>query len=346
MITEATQRARRGEVLERREMRALISAVMRGEGSDADVRDLLVALHERGETVDEVAGAAQAMRDLAVELPRAPVGAVDTCGTGGDRSGTFNISTVAALVVAGCGVPVAKHGNRSATSRCGSADVLEALGVRLEEAPERAASAVQQIGIGFLFARACHPAMARVGPIRARLEHATIFNRLGPLTNPMGVRRQLVGVPSIDLVEPTLDVLAQLDCDAAWVCCGRDGLDEISLCAPTDVARLHEGRRDRFTLEPSAHFPICEADALRGGEPAENALIARGVLEGKSGPRRDVVLLNAAGALCVAGRAASIEEGLSLSSASIDGGHALGVLERWIAFHARAGDESGGAGAP
>jgi anthranilate phosphoribosyltransferase len=337
VIAEAAVRVRRGECLDRREMYELIRALMQGEGDDAAVQDLLVALHERGETVDELVGAAEAMRALALPLPEAPPGAIDTCGTGGDRSGTFNISPVAALVLAGASVPVAKHGNRSATSRCGSADVLEALGVRLDIEPEHMARSVEEVGIGFLFARTCHPAMARVAPIRARIPTPTLFNRLGPLTNPMRVRRQLIGVADPSLLDPTLDVLVALGAESAWVVHGRDGLDEITLTDATDVSRYLRGRRDRLTLEQGEHLPSCRPEALRGGEPEQNAHIAREVLSGKPGPRRDVVLLNAAAGLCVAGRAETIAEALPLAVRSIDSGAALDVLERWIAFTAALG---------
>jgi anthranilate phosphoribosyltransferase len=318
-------------------MYELIRALMQGEGDDAAVEDLLVALHQRGETVDEIAGAAEAMRALALPLPEAPPGAVDTAGTGGDRSGTFNISTVAALVLAGASVPVAKHGNRAATSRCGSADVLEALGVRLDIAPERMAQSVEEVGIGFLFARTCHPAMARVAPIRARIPTPTLFNRLGPLTNPMRVRRQLIGVADPALLDPTLDVLVALGAERAWVVHGRDGLDEVTLADATDVCSYVDGRRERFAVEEGAHLPSCRPEALRGGEPEENARIAREVLAGKPGPRRDVVLLNAAAGLCVAGRAETIDEALPLAARSIDSGAARDVLERWVAFTADSG---------
>ncbi|MCP4005350.1 MAG: anthranilate phosphoribosyltransferase [bacterium] len=332
MIREVLERVISGNEIPRAEMRALIVAVMNGEGDDLEIAGLLAALRTRGETVDEVTGAAQAMRELAVSLPPAPEGAIDTCGTGGDGSNSFNISTVSALVVAGLGVPVAKHGNRAASSKCGSAEVLEALGVRLDTAPERMAECVREVGIGFLFARACHPAMARVGPIRAKLGVRTIFNRLGPLTNPMGVKRQLVGVADASLLEPTLAALVELGAEVVWVVHGEDGLDEISLNAPTHVHRYDTGEHIVASIRPGEIFPAASASDLEGGDALENAEIARSILGGERGPRRNVVLLNAGAALCVAGRAVELPEGARLAAESIDQGRARGVLERFVAF--------------
>ncbi len=267
MIAAALARVQRGALLARAEMRDVVRAIASGEGDPAEIEALLVALHRRGESVDEVAGAADAMRALAVKLPGAPAGAVDVVGTGGDRAGTFNISTVAALAVAGAGVPVAKHGNRAATSACGSADVLEVLGVRVDAPPERMAAAVREVGFGFLFARACHPAMARVAPIRARIRHATLFNRLGPLINPMRVRRQLVGVAQPELLEPTRDALVALGSERVWVAHSEDGLDELSLAGPARVVAFADGRAERFPLDPGRWLPRAPVAALAGGDP-------------------------------------------------------------------------------
>ena len=337
MIGEVLEQVRRGESLEREQMHHVIREIMEGKASESDVEELLSLLHARGETLDEVVGAAQAMRELALPLPPAPPTAIDTCGTGGDASHTFNISTLAALVVAGAGLPVAKHGNRAATSRCGSADVLEALGVNLDIAPERMAESVHEIGIGFLFARACHPAMARVAPIRARLATPTIFNRLGPLTNPMGVKRQLVGVAQASLCAPTRDALVELGAETVWVVHARDGLDEVSTCDVSEFWIYADAEHSRFELEPGELLPRARLDELRGGDAAENAEIARRILEGESGPRRDIVLLNAAAALCVAGRAASLAEALEPAREAIDSGATKALLERWIAFCAEPG---------
>jgi anthranilate phosphoribosyltransferase len=332
VIGEALRKVSSGEKLSREEMRRVVDAVMRGDGEDVEIAALLAALRTRGETPEEVIGAAQAMRANAVELPEAPPEAVDTCGTGGDGANTFNISTVAAIVVAGAGVPVAKHGNRSATGRCGSAEVLEALGISLDLPPTRAAAAVREVGIGFLFARACHPAMARVAPIRSRLGIPTIFNRLGPLTNPMRVRHQLIGVADPEVMEPTVVVLRELGVAGAWVVHGRDGLDELSTCAQSDICFEREGTVSRETLEPGELLPRAEPRDLAGGDAPENAEIARGVLAGESGPRRDVVLLNAAAALCAAGAERDLRAGVERAAESIDSGCARSLLERWIAF--------------
>ncbi len=332
MIGQALGRVVEGGLLSRAEMRALIVAIMGGEGSELEIAALLSALRTRGESVDEVTGAAEAMRELAVKLPPAPPEAIDTCGTGGDGSNTFNISTVSALVVAGAGVPVAKHGNRAASSRCGSAEVLEALGVNLDTPPERMAECVREVGIGFLFARACHPAMARVAPVRSALGIRTIFNRLGPLTNPMRVSRQLVGVADASLLEPTLAALVELGARSAWVVHGGDGLDEISLCAPTHVHAYREGAHEIFSVRPGEIVAEAGPEDLVGGDADENAAIARRILAGGPGPQRDVVLLNAGAGLCVAGRTEELVEGARLAAESIDSGRASDALTRFVAF--------------
>lgn len=331
-IAEALRRVSAGETLSRRDMRGVIVAIMHREAEPVVVSALLAALRTRGETIDELAGAAEAMRSLALELPESPAGAIDTCGTGGDGAGTFNISTVAALVVAGAGVPVAKHGNRAATSRCGSAELIEALGVPIDGRPSRMAEAVKQIGIGFLYARACHPAMAAVGPIRAALPIPTLFNRLGPLTNPMRVRRQLLGVGHPEMMSGALDTLERLGSERVWVVHAEDGLDEISTCQPTQVYALEDGRTRRFAIEPERYVPRAGPEDLAGGDPEHNAAIARSVLAGEPGPRRDVVVLNAAAALCVAGLASELEEGVKRAGEAIDSGSARDLLERWVRF--------------
>jgi anthranilate phosphoribosyltransferase len=331
-MSAVLERALSGEPFARGEMRALVREIMSGALADVQVAALLAALRTRGETLDEVVGAAEAMRELAVRLPEAPAGAIDTCGTGGDGAGTFNISTVSALVVAGAGVPVAKHGNRAASSRCGSAEILEALGVAIETAPERMARAVSEVGIGFLYARMCHPAMARVAPVRAALGVRTLFNRLGPLTNPMRVRRQLVGVATAALVEPTLAALVELGAERVWVVHGEDGLDELSVSAPTRVATFENGRSERFIVAHGEIVPEASRAELEGGDAAENARIARALLAGEKGAKRDAVLLNSAAALCVAGRARDLREGAKLAADSLDSGHAAARLERFVAF--------------
>jgi len=328
----ALARAVEGVRFSRQEARELVRAIVSGEASDVEIAALLTALHARGETHDEVVGAAIALRELAVPLPEAPDGAVDTCGTGGDGAATFNISTLGALVVAGAGVPVAKHGNRAASSRCGSAELLEALGVHIEVDPVRMARAVREVGFGFLYARACHPAMARVAPVRVALGFRTLFNRLGPLTNPMRVRRQLVGVAQRELVEPTAAALAELGAESVWVVHSEDGLDEISLAAPTHVCARSGSHVERFTIGVGELFPRAETSELAGGGAAENARIAERVLGNEPGPQRNVVLLNAAAALCAAGRSASLADGVKLAEQSLAGGRARRVLHRLVAF--------------
>jgi anthranilate phosphoribosyltransferase len=327
--------------LTRAQMRDVVRSIMNREAPDLQVAALLAALRTRGESTDELAGAAEALRELAVPLPRAPAQAVDTCGTGGGAVPTFNVSTLAALVVAGTGVPVAKHGNRRATSACGSAELIEALGVSLSCTPQVMATAVQEVGIGFLFARACHPAFAAVAGVRSALGIPTLFNRLGPLVHPMGVRRQLVGVSSPEHVESTLEVLIELGAERAWVVHGEDGMDEISTSAPTRVASYVGGRREQFRIEPEQYVPAARPADVRGGEAAENAEIARAVLCGKLGPARDLVLINAGAALCVAGTAANLAEGIAAAARSIDSGAARARLARWVEFTRRACGEAG-----
>jgi anthranilate phosphoribosyltransferase len=332
VIGTALERVVSGASLSRAEMRDVVRAMLTEGTDDLQLAALLAALRARGETLDEVVGAAEAMRELALPLPQAPANAIDTCGTGGDGSNSLNLSTLAALVVAGAGVPVAKHGNRAASSRCGSAELLEALGVNVSAEPARMARAVVEVGMGFLFARACHPAMARVAPIRTRLGIRTIFNRLGPLTNPMRVRRQLVGVAERALLEPTLRALVELGAERAWVVHGEDGLDELSLGAPTQVLAFEDGAVRRFAIEPGQLFARASRERLAGGDVAANARLARAVLAGEKGAPRDAVLLNAAAALCVAGKAASLEDGASLAARSVDGGRAFAILERLAAY--------------
>ena len=338
MIPDVLERVVDGEVLKRGEANELVRAIMQGDGNELEIAGLLAAMRTRGESVEELIGAAQAMRELAVELPEAPEDAIDTCGTGGDGSNTFNISTVSALVVAGAGVPVAKHGNRAASSRCGSAEVLAALGVDLDAPPDLMAQSVQDVGIGFLFAPACHPAMARVAPIRSALGIRTLFNRLGPLTNPMGVRRQVVGVAVQDHMDAMLQALIELGTSRAWVVHGEDGLDEISISAPTRVLSYEAGQTQERRLQPDEIVPAADPEQLVGGDADENAEIARAILSGERGPRRDVVLLNAAAGLCAAERTASLEDGVQLAAETIDSGKAERLLASFVAF--TRGDEA------
>jgi anthranilate phosphoribosyltransferase len=293
---------------------------------------LLMALRVRGETVDEITGAVTAMRDKMLRVA-APADAIDVVGTGGDASGSFNISTCAALIVAGAGVPVAKHGNRALSSRSGAADVLAALGVNIDLSPEAISRCIKQAGIGFMFAPAHHPAMKNVGPTRVELGTRTIFNLLGPLSNPAGVKRQMVGVFSRQWIEPLALVLKNLGSESVWVVHGSDGLDEITTAGPTYVAALENGTVRTFEITPEElGLERVKPAALRGGSAKENAQALVDVLKGKGGALRDVAILNAAAALTVAGRAKDLKQGIALAQTSIDSGEAAGRLQRLVAI--------------
>ena len=325
-----------GQSLSQEEARQAFEFVMSGAASPAEIAGLLMALRVRGETVDEIAGAARAMRAKALKVS-APEGAIDTCGTGGDAKGTFNISTAAAFVVAGAGVPVAKHGNRSISSRSGSADVLKALGVNLEAPPEAISSCIHGCGLGFMFAPAHHAAMRHVAQVRAELGTRTIFNLLGPLANPASTKYQLVGVFGQEWVEPMAQVLGLLGTERAWVVHGEDGLDELTTAGISDVAVLDRGQVATFRVSPrNAGLPEAKPEDLIGGDAIENAAHIRALLGGLKGPFRDIVLFNAAAALLVAGKAQSLREGVALAAEAIDSGRALAVLDRLIALsHAK-----------
>ncbi len=315
---------------------AVFDRLMDGRLTPAQIAALAVALRMKGETAAELAGAAAAMRRHAVLIDTGGVPVVDTCGTGGDRAGTFNISTTAAFVVAGAGVPVAKHGNRAVTSRCGSADVLAELGVEIEAAPDRIEAALREVGIGFLFAPRLHPAMRHAAPVRRELGVRTLFNMLGPLANPAGARGQILGVFAPDLTEPFAAVLRELGSRRAFIVHGHDGLDEITVTAPTRVTELRDGRIRTCELDPlpliGAYHP---AAALQGGEPSVNAAITRRVLAGEPGAPRDIVLLNAAAGIVAGGRADSIEAGFELARQSLDSGRAAAALEALVEFGRR-----------
>jgi anthranilate phosphoribosyltransferase len=324
--------------LTREEAASVMRAVMAGDATPAQVGAILTALSMKGARSEELAGFAGAMREFAIPFPHGLAGPlVDTCGTGGDESGTFNVSTAAAFVVAGAGLPVVKHGNRSVTSRCGSADVLAALGARLEIPPERMAGVFRSAGIAFLYAPLYHPAMKQVAGIRQELGLRTIFNLLGPLTNPAGARIQLLGVYSPGLIGTMAEVLRLLGAERAMVVHGG-GLDEITTTGPTFVAELGEGGIREYTVAP-ADFGISLSgiEDLRGGDAAENARILREVLAGESGAARDAVLLNAGAAIFLGGLARSMAGGISLAEESIDTGTALGRLEAFIQRTAEAG---------
>jgi anthranilate phosphoribosyltransferase len=319
-----------GAALTREEAANAFEQMMAGEATPSQMGGLLMALRVRGETVDEITGAVSAMRGKMLRVS-APPDAIDVVGTGGDASGSYNISTCAAFIVAGAGVPVAKHGNRALSSRSGAADVLGALGVNIDLTPDQIAHCIRDAGIGFMFAPAHHPAMKNVGPTRAELGTRTIFNLLGPLSNPAGVRRQMVGVFSKQWTQPLAQVLKNLGAECVWVVHGSDGLDEITTSGPTSVAALENGTVRTFEISPAeVGLATVKPEALRGGDAAANAQALRRVLEGKDSPFREVALFNAAAALVVAGRAVTLKEGVHLAAHSIDSGEAEGRLDRLI----------------
>ena len=321
-----------GATLTREESSLVFERMMSGEATPSQMGAVLMALRVRGETVDEITGAVSTMRAKMLKVD-APANAIDVVGTGGDASGSYNISTCAAFIVAGAGIPVAKHGNRALSSRSGAADVLSALGVNIELSPEAVGRCVREAGLGFMFAPAHHPAMKNVGPTRVELGTRTIFNLLGPLSNPAGVRRQLVGVFSRHWIEPLAQVLKNLGSERVWVAHGSDGLDEITTSGPTAVAALEDGKVHVFEITPeSIGLKRVKADMLKGADAETNALALKAVLEGRDGPYRDVAVINAAAALVVAGAAADLKEGAALAQKSIDSGEAEGRLDRLIAI--------------
>ena len=320
-----------GATLSRDEAASAFAAMMSGEATPSQMGGLLMALRVRGETVDEITGAVAAMRGKMLKV-QAPADAIDVVGTGGDGSGSVNVSTCAAFIVAGSGVPVAKHGNRALSSRSGAADVLASLGVKIDLAPEKVGQCVKEAGIGFMFAPAHHPAMKNVGPTRVELATRTIFNLLGPLSNPAGVKRQMVGVFSRQWVQPLAQVLKNLGSDSAWVVHGSDGLDEITLTGPTSVAALENGSIRTFEVTPEdAGLTRSSPGSLKGGDADANAAALRSVLEGKPSPYRDVALLNAAAALIVAGKAKDLKEGVAIGTRTLDSGAAAAKLKQLVA---------------
>src|SRR5271165_2007746 len=360
MILDALHRlAHNSQSLGRDEARDVMSEVLTGKCTDAQIAALLIALRMKGETVEEIVGFAEAIRAAAAPLPirgadalvvsgtgrdalaeESPADSssvdaslVDTSGTGGDASGTFNISTATALVTAGAGVRVAKHGNRSISSKCGSADVVEALGVNIQLSPERAAQCLREVGICFLYAPNLHPAMKQVQAVRRELRMRTMFNLLGPLTNPARASGQVVGVYSLDLVEKLAEALSMLGLRRALVVHGLDGLDEITITGPTRVAEARDGIVRTYEVDPEEfgmkRSPI---ESIAGGDATDNAAIVREVLSGKKSPRRDVVLLNSAAALVAAGRADHVAEAIPLAAQSIDSGAAAGKLAALVSF--------------
>jgi anthranilate phosphoribosyltransferase len=351
IITEAVRALVDRKDLSRIEAAAAMEAIMSGAATNAQIAAFLTALRMKGETVEELIGFAQVMRQKAVKV-RTRAGEVvaatgtdremliDTAGTGGDASGTFNVSTATAFVVAGAGLKVAKHGNRSVSSLCGSADVVETLGINIELPPAKVGRCVDEVGIGFLYAPLLHTAMKHVMAARREMGIRTVFNMLGPLTNPAGANAQVIGVYSDALTEPLARVLAELGTLRAFVVHGADGLDEISNTGPSHICEVHEGVVRSSTVRPEDFgLPRASIQDLRGGDRAENALIIRQVLAGEAGPRRDIVLMNAAAALVVGGKARDFKEGVALAAQSIDSGAAAAKLAGLVALSQRLANE-------
>lgn len=319
-----------GRSLSRGETAVAMTEIMEGAATPAQIAGFVVALRAKGETTDEVVGLVETMREYAAPLD---VGdeVLDTCGTGGDRAGTFNVSTAAAIVCAGAGARVAKHGNRAASSKAGSADVLEALGVKIDLEPGRVRTCIDEVGIGFCFAPVFHPAMRHTGVPRRELGIATIFNFLGPLTNPAGARYQALGVSDPRMLDKMVETLERLGSRRVVAFRGEDGLDELSTTGPSKVVELSDGETRTYTFDPaSVGLQPAQKESLLGGDATENAALLRGVLDGERGPRRDIVVLNAAAGLVAAGRARDIAGGMLLAEEAIDSGRASALLDRWI----------------
>jgi anthranilate phosphoribosyltransferase len=314
------------------EAETAFTIIMSGQATEAQIGAFLMALRVRGETVDEITGAVRTMRAKALAV-KAPEGAIDVVGTGGDGSGTYNISTAAAIVVAGSGVPVAKHGNKALSSKSGAADVLTALGVNIDADLSLVERAIAEAGIGFLMAPRHHSAMKYVGPARVEMGTRTIFNLLGPLSNPAGVTRQFTGVFARDWIEPMANVLNNLGCEGAWIVHGSDGLDEMTTTGPTFVAELKAGKVTTFEVSPDdAGLGVASPEDLKGGDGAHNAKALTAVMDGEPGPYRDVTLYNAAAALIVAGKAKDLKQGVEIAAAAIDGGQAKAALDKMVAI--------------
>jgi len=333
MLRESLGKIVEGKNLDVEAMTEAVGAIMEGQATGAQIGAFLTALRLKGESEEEIAGAAMALRDRCVRLPGLDNDLgndlIDTCGTGGDGAGTINVSTLAAITAAGAGVRVAKHGNRSVSSLCGSADLLTAMGVRIDVSPEVAARCLKEAGFAFLFAPLYHPAMKSVAPVRQEMGIRTLFNLIGPLCNPAGVRRQVMGVYSEDLVEVIAGVLGKLGCQRAMVVASRDGLDEISVCAPTTVAHLYsDGAIEVKTLDPDdLGIKTHQLDSLKGGEPEYNAVLSLELLKGAHGAVRDAVIVNAGAAIAVSGKAPDMDEGVKMAGESLDSGRALTVLD-------------------
>lgn len=332
-IQEAIAKALERSDLTRSEAFEVMNEIMSGQSTDAQIAGFLVALRAKGETSEEIAGCAEAMRSHVVTVEPKRTDLVDVVGTGGDGQCTINISTAAALVAAAAGAGVAKHGNRAASSACGSADVLEALGFNLELTPERIARSIDELGFGFMFAQAHHPAMKYAGPVRKELATRTIFNILGPLTNPAGARCQMIGVYSKELLRPIAEALVQLGSERAFVVHGAGGLDELSPVGPNDVCEVRDGKVFERVIDPlELGVPRCELAELRGADPASNAAAIREIFQGSDGGRRNAVLLNAAGGIAAAGLAEDLAEGLQIATETVASRKADERLEQLIAF--------------
>jgi anthranilate phosphoribosyltransferase len=333
VIQELMARVLDGHDLTRDESREAMREIMQGDATQAQIAGFLIALRAKGETADEIAGCAEAMREHVLPVQPARDDLVDTAGTGGDGRHTLNISTAAALLAAAAGAGVAKHGNRAASSQTGSADVLEALGFNLDLEPERIAQSIDELGFGFMFAQAHHPAMKHAAPVRRELGTRTVFNVLGPLTNPARARAQVVGVYSPDLVRPVAEALAQLGSRRAFVVHGAGGIDELSPVGPSQVSEVVDGGvRDRMIDPRELGIECCELEALRGGTPDENAAAIRRIFAGERGGGRDAVLLNAAGAIAAGGHAADLKEGIALAREALDSGAAARRLDELVEF--------------
>jgi anthranilate phosphoribosyltransferase len=331
VVTEAIDALATGRDLSSEQASAVLEQIMAGDVSEVQIAAFLIALRVKGETVDELAGLARTMRALAAPVRAARDDLVDTAGTGGGRP-SFNVSTTAALIAAGAGCAVAKHGNRSATSLSGSADLLEALGARIDLTPEAVGRCIDEAGFGFMFAPAHHQATRYVVPVRKELGVRTIFNFLGPLTNPAGARRQLIGVSDPAYVQTVAGALSKLGCERALVVCAQDGLDELSAAAPTTVIEVNGDSVEGYTVTPERFgVSAAEPDAVRGGTPAENAATTRAIFAGQQGAARDVAVLNAGAAIYAAGRCDTLEDGVELARATIDAGAATAALERYVA---------------
>ena len=329
-LTEALRRLAANEDLSAATTQEIFDEIFAGRAQREDIATLLLGLHRKGETVEEILGAARSMRANMLSLP-APANAIDIVGTGGDNHGTLNISTATALVVAGCGVPVAKHGNRAATSRSGSSDALKMLGINLEPDWAILERCLPEVGLVFLFAPRHHPAMRHVVEIRRELGVRTIFNRLGPLTNPANVKRHLIGAYDLESLGPMAEALRELGSEYAWLAHGHDGMDEISTTGPTDIVEMHHSQLKHFTLTPEElGLPRARLEDLKGGDPAANAEALRHLLNGATGAYRDITLMNAAAALIVAGKTTRLREGVAIVAEAIDSGAARQKLEALI----------------